>query len=146
MKALLKMLGLIALAVALLILPAAWGADRAGGRDLLVVEASSEDVVETNRGLWELDGGGKEGVAAIYGTPRGTERLLFVPERKVLVPKEDPSLSIYLKKGDDHPLQAQTLWYFALPTAVGAAVAGVVLLLLSRRHTEPDPDWRRGRE
>jgi len=133
MKALFKVFGLGALAVGLLTLPAAWAVDRAAGRDLLVVEAQDQVVVETNRGLWELDGGGKEGVPAIYGTPRSVERLVFVPEGKILVPPEDPGVSLYLKSGDDHPLQAQTLWYFGIPTAIGALVVGGALLLIGRR-------------
>ncbi|MCK6479199.1 MAG: hypothetical protein HUU06_04810 [Planctomycetaceae bacterium] len=125
-----KVLGLGAIVVGLLVLPGVWVVDRTAGRDLLVVEAHAQDVVELNRALWEQD---KEGVPAIYGTPRTVERLAFVPEGKVVKPAEDPSLEMYLKRGDDHPLQVQTLWYFGVPTAVGGVLTGLGFLLLARR-------------
>lgn len=133
MKTLLRTLGIGAVAVGLLALPGAWIVDRAAGRDLLVVEAHAGDVVETNRALWELDGGGREAVPSIYGTPRGVERLLFVPPEKIVSPAEDPGSSLYLKAAGDHPFQAQTLWYFGVPTAIGAVLVGGGLLLASRR-------------
>jgi hypothetical protein len=140
-KRLLRVLGIAGLLLGVLAYPAAFAVDAACGRDLLIVEASGDaGAVDTQRGLWEIDGSPKAGVPAIYGTPRGVERLVLVPEEKVLRPKEDPSLSIYLKKQGDHPNQAQTLYYFALPAAIGGVVAGALLLLLaSRMKAAPPP-------
>ena len=60
-------------------------------------------------------------------------RVVFVPSDRVLRPKEDPDLALYLQRPGDHPLQARTLYFFALPTALGAVVTGLALLLLGRR-------------
>jgi hypothetical protein len=139
-KGLLRVLGAGAVVVGVLVLAGVWLLDGSAGRDLLVVEAFADDVVETNRGLWELDGGVREEVPGIYGTPRNVERLVFVPEERVVRPAEDPSLALYLKSGDDHPLQVRTLWFFGVPTAVGGVLVGGILLLLSRRGTEPGTD------
>jgi hypothetical protein len=132
-KRLLRLLGAAGLALGVLAYPAAWAVDAAAGRDLLIIEAAAADAVDAQRGLWEIDGSPKEGVPSIYGTPRGVERLVLVPPGKVLVPKEDPALSIYLKAAGDHPTQAMTLYFFALPAAVGGIVAGAALLLVASR-------------
>ena len=130
----LRVVGLGAIVTGFLVLPAVWAVDRAAGRDVLLVEASDEKGVEVQRGLWrDLDGSPKEGIPAIYGTPTGTERIVFAGEDTILHPKEDPSLTLYLKRGDDHPIQTQMLWYFGVPTAVGGVLLGIVLLLLARR-------------
>jgi len=140
MKRLLRVLGIAALLLGVLAYPAAYAVDAAAGRDLLIVEGVDAASVDANRGLWEIDGSPKAGVPAIYGTPRGVERLVLVPDAKVLRPKEDPSLSIYLKEAGDHPNQAQTLYYFALPAAIGGLVAGAALLLIaSRMKAAPAP-------
>jgi hypothetical protein len=132
-----KVLGAGALAVGALVYPAAWALDRAAGIDLLIVTAADDASVAANRGLWEMDGGPKKEIPSIYGTP-GKEpmRFVFVPAERVFRPKEDPSLALYLLREGDHPLQSQTLYFFALPTAIGAVVTGVILLLLGRRKAK----------
>ena len=140
MKALLRGLGFAGIAVGLLAYPVAYGVGAAAGRDLLIVEAAGDPAaVDANRGLWEIDDKPKDGVAKIYGTPSEVERLVFVPEEKVLHPKEDPSLSIYLKQPGDHPTQAQTLFFFAKFATIGGLVAGAALLFLGRRKQSPAP-------
>ena len=141
MAGLLRPLGAAALAVGVLAYPAAWAVDAVAGRDLLVVEAADAAAVEVNRGLWELNGSPKAEVAGIYGPPvgKGATRLVGVPESKVLRPKEDPTLAIYLKAADDHPVQAQTLYYFALPAALGGTVVGAGLMLLAARRKRAAP-------
>ena len=140
MKALLRGLGFAGIAVGVLAYPLAFGADAALGQDLLVVEAADAASVDANRGLWELDGSKKEGVAGIYGTPRPpAARLVLVPEGKVFHPKEDPALAIYLKQAGDHPTQAQTLFFFALRATIGGLVAGGALLFLASRRKDPAP-------
>jgi hypothetical protein len=137
-KALVRVLGASALALGLLAYPAAFALDRSSGRDLLIVVAAADaGAVETQRGLWEIDGSPKEGVPSIYGTPRGVERLVLVPEGKILRPAEDPALSLYLKAPGDHPVQAMTLYYLALPAALGGVVAGAGLLFAASRMKAP---------
>lgn len=137
MKGFLRALGIAGIAVGLLAYPSAFALDRAAGQDLLIVEAGDAASVDANRTLWELDGSKKEGVPSIYGTPRGVARLVLVPEAKVLHPKEDPSLAIYLKTAGDHPNQAQTLYFFALPATIAGLVAGTALLLVASRMKGP---------
>ena len=138
MKGLLRGLGFAGIAVGVLAFPLAFGADAALGQDLLVVEAADAASVDANRGLWELEGSKKEGVAAIYGSPRPpAARLVLVPDDKVLRPKEDPSLAIYLKQAGDHPTQAQTLFFLALRATIGGLVAGGALLWLASRKKAP---------
>ena len=97
---------------------AAWAIDRAAGEELLPVTAADETTVAANRGLWELNDRPKGEVAAIYGTPaKNPVRIVFASRARVLRPKEDPALALYVMPPGDHPLQAQTLYFFALPTA-----------------------------
>lgn len=139
MKALLRGLGFAGIAVGVLAYPLAFAVDAAAGQDLLIVEASGDSAaVDANRGIWELEGSPKSGVAGIYGTAgKAPTRLVLVPADKILRPKEDPSLAIYLKQAGDHPTQAQTLFYFALPATIGGLVAGAALLFLASRKKEP---------
>jgi hypothetical protein len=130
-RGILKVLGLLGLAVGVLAYPLAFAVDRAAGREVLIVTAWESEVVELNRSLWD---GTKKEVPGIYGTPTGEPvRLVGPPAGKLLQPEEDPSVTLYLKRGDDHPLQAQTLWYFALPATVAGLVAGALLLLVGSR-------------
>ena len=132
-----KVLGLGAIAVGAFVYPAAWALDRGAGIDLLIVTAADDASVAANRGLWEMDGSPRSEVSSIYGTPaKEPVRIVFVAADRVLRPKEDPSLSLYLLRQGDHPLQAQTLYFFALPTAIGALLTGAVLLLLGRRKAK----------
>ena len=132
----LRVVGLGAVVTGLLVLPAVWAIDSAAGRDVLLVDAADASSVEVQRGLWELDESPRAGVPAIYGTPsRGIERVVFAGEDRILHPREDPTLILYLKRGDDHPIQAQMLWYFGVPTAIGGVLLGGVLLLLARRRS-----------
>jgi hypothetical protein len=135
----LRILGFAGLAVGVLAYPLAFAADRAAGVDAIVVAAADDKSVEVNRGLWELNDKPKDGVASIYGTPaKGTVRLVAPPADRVLHPKEDPSLTLYLARTGDHPLQAQTLWYFALPSTIGGLVAGTALLWIACRMKKKD--------
>lgn len=135
MKKALRILGFAGIAAGVLAYPAAFAMDRAAGTDALIVQAADPVSVETNRGLWELNGSEKAEVPGIYGSPtKAPTRLVCAKAANLLQPKEDPARTLYLLKGDDHPLQAQTLWYFALPSTIGGIVAGTVLLWLSRRR------------
>ncbi len=134
MKKALRILGFAGLAVGVLAYPAAFVVDRAAGIEVVVVQAADTASVETNRGLWELNGGEKAEVPGIYGTPsKGTERVVFAREADLLRPKEDPSRTLFLKREGNKELQSQTLWYFALLFSIGGIGAGAALLWLSGR-------------
>jgi hypothetical protein len=136
----LRVLGYAAFGLGVLAYPLAFAMDRAAGIEALVVTASDDASVAANRGLWELDGKPKDGVAAIYGTPSKTPaRLVGAPADRILHPKEDPSLTLYLLRTGDHPLQAMTLYYFALPATLGGLVAGTALLWYVCRRKKSAP-------
>lgn len=138
MKKILRILGLAGLAVGVLAYPAAFAVDRAAGMDVILVSPRDEAGIAIERFNWESEGSPRAPVhiAEIYGNPfeKGAPtRLVFAKEGNLLRPKEDPATTLYLLRGDDHPLQAMTLWYFALPSTIGGLVAGAVLLWLSCR-------------
>ena len=133
-KCLIGSLGILGVAIGALAYPVAWGIDRASGIDVLQVWAAPAKEVEFKRGMWELNGSERDGVAGIYGTPTGkSERVVFIDTAKVLHPREDPALTLYLAAQQDHPLQARTLYFFALPTTIGGLVVGAALFLIARR-------------
>jgi hypothetical protein len=137
-KKALRVLGFAGLAVGVLAYPAAFAVDRAAGTDALIVQAADADSVATNRGMWEINGSPKAEVPGIYGSPtKAPVRLVCAKAEALVRPPEDPSLTLYLMQAGDHPLQAQTLWYFALPATLGGLVAGALLLWLSGRKKAP---------
>lgn len=136
MRSLLLVLTVLATLVAVLACPTALMLDRTAGEDYTIVNAVDQDTIDVNRELWSEG----EPVAEIYGIPSTeTERLLFANEANVLRPEEDPSLNLYLKRGEDHPLQAQLVWFIASRSAAAgllAAIAGFVLLGRMKRRQE----------
>jgi hypothetical protein len=136
----LRAISLASVAAGVLALPAAWALDRAAGRELLPVLAADAATVAVNR---ELRSEG-DPVAALYGAPAEKPvRLLFVPAEKILVPEEDRSLALYMKQEGDHPLQAQTLYFFGGWATAGFLLSGLaglaVASLLSRRAKAAAP-------
>jgi hypothetical protein len=130
--------GIAILAAAVLAHPAAWILDRAAGTDVLLVTAVDPAAVEANRVLWEMDGSPKGEVPGLYGTPsKAPIRLVAPAEGSLLRPKEDPDRLLYLLRDGDHPLQVQTLWYFALLGTIAGIPAGAALLWLGRRKGRP---------
>jgi hypothetical protein len=110
----------------------------AGRNVLLVATPNSPDVVEANRALWTPG----EPVAPLYGTPVGEPmRILFADPARIIVPKEDPSLTLYTvdKAKGENPLQEQTMW-FAVRVAMyasGGLLALALLHYLWRKVTGP---------
>jgi hypothetical protein len=108
--------GLVLAPAAALILPAAFG------RTVQIVATPNEpEIVEVNRAMWSKG----EPVAPIYGTPIGKPmRIVFPDMSRLIVPAEDPSLTLYTvdKSKNQNPLQAQTLWFFAKFGMIGSAV------------------------
>ena len=111
----------------------------ASGRNvILVATPNSPDIVEANRALWTPG----EPVAPLYGTPVGEPmRILFADPARIIVPKEDPTLTLYTvdKSKGENPLQEQTMW-FAVRMAMyasGALLAAALLYYLWRRRRGP---------
>ena len=112
--------------------------DGVAGRTVILLNPDPPEVVDANRALWTPG----EGVAKIYGTPVGEPmRVLFADSARIIVPKEDPSLSLYTvdKTKGENPLQAQTMW-FAVRMAMygsGALLAAALLHFLWRKVRGP---------
>jgi hypothetical protein len=124
--------GLVLTVAAVLILPAALGQTVQ-----LVVTPNAPDIIETNRMMWEKG----EPVAPIYGTPVGQPMtILFAEKSRIIVPPEDPSLTLYVvdKSKGQNPLQVQTVRFLAKY----AAMASGVLILAGLAHFA----WKRWRQ
>jgi len=108
------------------------------GRTVILINADPPDVVEANRALWTLG----EPVEKIYGTPLGEPmRILFADPARIIVPKEDPAVTLYSvdKTKGENPLQVQTVWYAVRLTMYvsGGLMALAFLLFLWRRLSGP---------
>ena len=110
----------------------------AAGRTVILLNPDPPEVVEANRALWSSG----EPVAKIYGTPVGEPmRILFADSARIIVPKEDPSLTFYTvdKAKGENPLQERTMW-FTVRLAMygsGALLAAALLHILWRRLRGP---------
>jgi hypothetical protein len=115
--------GLVFSALAVVVLPAAFGRTV-----ILLATPNAPEIVNANRAMWMAG----DPVAPIYGTPIGDPmRILFAEEDRVIVPAEDPSLTLYKvdKNKGENPLQAQTMRLLGTITALGSGVllaAGVL--------------------
>jgi hypothetical protein len=114
-----------------IVLPAAYG------RDVFLISPHSADVVEVNKLSWTKG----DKVADIYGIQNGEKvRVLFTDPARIIVPEQDPSLTLYKvnKQAGENPLQAQTVAFLAKWLALGglaAAVAGLALGFATRRRS-----------
>lgn len=116
--------GLVLTPAAVLILPAAFGRTVQ-----LVTTPNAADIVALNRAMWSKG----EPVAPIYGTPIGEPMtILFAEERRIIVPAEDPSLTLYTvdKSKGENPLQVQTVAFLSKFALIGSGV----LLLAGALH------------
>lgn len=112
------------------------------GREVLpIVNPYDEVVLAGNRIAWSPG----DPVAPIYGQPSDRPiRVVFPRADRILVPSEDPTLTLYKidKRLGENPLQAQTLWFFAKWIALAGAtlaLAGGAGLLVARRAAGRHP-------
>jgi len=144
---------LLVAALAALAVPFAWALDRAYGRDVILL-ATVNDEVEQEAARYFSDHASREGdarreaVAAIYGTlgtPEfGTERVLVFDDAVLIVPDEDPALSLRPagSAGEgDYPVQSRSVRFVANRVTLAGLLAVLVLLaarrLLVRRRATP---------
>ena len=101
-------------------------------RELETVAPFDEVTVDVNRFTYEDDPTGDDAdIVAIYGTASGDpERILFADASKILRPAENPSLALYLKRGDDNPVQLQSVHFMARMVSLAAFAGAIGLLLL----------------
>jgi len=114
-----------------IVLPAAYG------RDVILISPNSPDVVELNKLSWTKG----DKVVEIYGIQNGEKvRVLFTDPARIIVPEQDPSLTLYKvnKQAGENPLQAQTVAFLAKWLALGglaAALGGLALGFVTRRKS-----------
>jgi len=124
-----------ALVVAGAMMPAgAWFMDRRMSRDVIMIVPHDSSVVEMNRLMWEKGGP----VAEVYGQPSSKPVRVFRPRAEdIVIPAEDPSLTLLKVPSGAHVVQVQSLWFFAKMAGIPCALAGILGLalwkLLSRR-------------
>lgn len=115
---------MLALAAAALAPAAAWFIDAKMSRDVILLTPAPPEIVELNRMMWSKG----EPVAKIYGEPVDRPVRVVRPDpRDLIVPAEDPSMTLMNAGGERHPLQVQSVWYVAKLGAMGALVFGLVI-------------------
>ena len=95
------------------------------GRTVILVSPHGPEVVAANKATWSKG----EPVPEIYGIPgREPRRILFADPSRIILPEEDPSLTLYAvdKQKGENPLQVQTVWF-----AAKLGMAGSLVLLLA---------------
>lgn len=139
MRPFVKAATVLALLVGFLAYPAALAVDLLAGKDVWMIEPKDPAIVATEREDWkrEQKPGAKaraEEVAGLYGSVFGRERVLFASSDRVFSPEEDPSISVLnlWKSKGENPLQARTVRFLGLWTSIGAAIVGVLGLVLLR--------------
>jgi len=108
-------------------------ADRALGKDVLMIAPHRPSVVDLNRMLY-ADG---DPIPPLYGNPLSAETRVILPTKDRLVrPEEDPTLLLFRvdKQRGENPLQTQTLWFFAKFIVPGLALLGLLGFALPRRR------------
>jgi hypothetical protein len=117
----------------IIVLIAVIAADRALGKEVLMIAPHRPSVVELNRMLY-ADG---DPVAQLYGNPLSAKTRVVLPSEDRLVrPEEDPALLLFRvdKQQGENPLQTQTLWFFARFVLPGLALVGLLGFALPRRR------------
>ncbi|KAF0244602.1 MAG: hypothetical protein FD180_2364 [Planctomycetota bacterium] len=102
----------------------------------LLSNAADEGMVELNRSFWEPG----QPVAAIYGQPTDKRIRVVRPDpARTIVPREDPSLTLLRVDSTYHPLQLQTVAYFAKWCTVANAAVALVCFLAAMVRTRVRP-------
>jgi hypothetical protein len=131
----------IALAAAVLAYPAAYALDRACGKNVVLLAGAAYDERTVKQRRGEFDDSitdpdeRRKAVAEIYGPTTKAEvlRVLFVDEGDLIRPVEDKELALLAPAKDgSHRVQTASAYFAAKMTALGAAAAAGVLLLLRR--------------
>lgn len=140
--------GCLAVLAALLAPAGAWFVDARMSRDVILITPAAPEIVELNRAMWSKG----EPVAPIYGEAVDKPIRVVRPDaRDVIVPEEDPALTLMNAGGERRPLQVRTVWVAVKYGAPAAAAAGCALLalafVLSRRgrgRGAPSPEKQAG--
>jgi hypothetical protein len=116
-----------------------------------IIAAKDPSAVEVERAIFEPPKAPKDSkayrdaVMRIYGSQTDEPTaVLFVPRERFIHPEELPSLTLLPvdKQKGQNPLQVKTVYFFAVRSVAGFAVAGIVLLGLwsvARRRAKVAP-------
>ncbi len=116
--------GVLSLAAAALAPAAAWFIDAKMSRDVILLTPAPPEIVELNRMMWSKG----EPVAKIYGEAVDKPVRVVRPDpRDLIVPEEDPSMTLMNAGGERHPLQVQSVWFVAKVGGLGALIFGVLV-------------------
>jgi hypothetical protein len=150
MAKLLRLGWILAFACAALMYPL-YGLLALTAKEVVFVTPFDDKTVRINRGLFKLDTPDRDApdwkkkVMGIYGLPNDSpDRVVFVPDRRLTRPAEDPSivfLTVDKDKGEN-PWQLKTFGFTAKWGTLAAAVVGFVLLgvwALVRKKAAPAP-------
>lgn len=119
---------------------AAWTIDAKMSKDVILITPAPPDIVELNKAMWSKG----EPVANIYGEPVDKPIRVVRPDpRDIIVPEEDPAMTLMNAGGDRHPLQVQTVWFAVKYGSPAAAAGGTAILalalFLARRRKKNGP-------
>ncbi len=143
---LVKILLIMSLAGLVLAYPLAYGLERMFGREVVRITPGDPGTVALNRDTFdpELDVDSsappekqkeqlRRAIAEIYGqNASAPEVLVFLDEARIIEPPEDPDLTLYKVRGEEHPTQAKLLYFIAKFASIGCAVGAAVLFGLTR--------------
>ncbi|MCE9583690.1 MAG: hypothetical protein K8T20_14500 [Planctomycetes bacterium] len=134
MNRILFLLGAFDLILAALAPAAAWYVEKHMTREVILISPGSPETVELEKAMWEKG----QPVADIYGKPLDKKILVVRPDpRDIIVPEEDPSMTLMLANSPRHPLQIQTVWVVVKYGAPAIGFGGILLMVLA---------WWRGRK
>ena len=103
-----------------------------------MITPHAPEIVNVNKEMWLPKKGNASDpnftreVAELYGNPMSEPvEVLFVPESKLIHPKELPSLTLLPvdKSKSENPLQVQTVYFFAKWITIAAGLVGIIILL-----------------
>jgi hypothetical protein len=140
MSKLSRILAVLSFVFAALTYPVAFGI-ASGATEAYMIAGKDPGTFQMNEELFDPPKGAskeskeyRDEVLRIYGVPTDeTTKVVFWPADKFIHPKQLPGLTIlpvYKEKGEN-PLQVKTVFFFASRSALGAAVVGIVLALVS---------------
>lgn len=133
---------LAALLVLVLVWPAALAIDALATKTVVTIGSKlGPEEIEVNQSFFDpdfaIDRSAPEArqkaqlrreIASIYGlNPSEPIEVLFVPDDALIIPKEDPSMRLFVRRPGDYVLQRQTVYWFARMVTFGAGGAALLL-------------------
>ena len=99
------------------------------GREVILISPHDPGVIELEKISWTQG----EPVVDLYGIQNGgVTRVIFPDPDRIIVPEEDPSLTLLKvdKQAGENPLQAQTVWFFVKWLVIGGLAAAAAAFAL----------------